>query len=66
MLPSVFEEELVHDEVQLNRALEAGAELFAEALDYFPQAAATRVPSPLDRHLDRVSAVRAAVDVPVT
>ncbi len=36
VLPSLFEEEILHDEIQLSRALEAGSELFAEALDYFP------------------------------
>ncbi len=36
MLPSLFEEEIVHEELELNRALEAGSEHFAEALDYFP------------------------------
>ena len=36
MLPSLFEEEILHEEIQLNRALEAGADVFAEALDYFP------------------------------
>ena len=36
VLPSLFEEEILHEEIQLNRALEAGSEHFAEALDYFP------------------------------
>jgi dihydroorotate dehydrogenase (fumarate) len=36
VLPSLFEEEILHEEIQLNRALEAGADVFAEALDYFP------------------------------
>ena len=36
MLPSLFEEEILHEEIELTRALEAGAEHFAEALDYFP------------------------------
>ena len=36
VLPSLFEEEILHEEVELNRALEAGTEHFAEALDYFP------------------------------
>ena len=37
MLPSLFEEEIVHEEVELSCALEAGTEHFAEALDYFPR-----------------------------
>ena len=36
VLPSLFEEEILHEELELNRALEAGSEHFAEALDYFP------------------------------
>ena len=65
VLPSLFEEEMVHEEVELSLALEAGSEQFAEALDYFPNAAPTRLSSPVDRHLDHVAAARDAVDVPV-
>ena len=65
VLPSLFEEEMIHDEIELNLALEAGAEHFAEALDYFPQATTDRLPAPVDRHLDHLAAVRASVDVPV-
>jgi len=36
VLPSLFEEEVVFEEIQLNRSLEAGSEQFAEALEYFP------------------------------
>ena len=36
VLPSLFEEEIVAEEVGLSFALEAGSEHFAEALDYFP------------------------------
>ena len=35
-MPSLFEEEILHEEIELNRAFEAGSEHFAEALDYFP------------------------------
>ncbi len=65
VLPSLFEEEIVHEEVSLNHALETGSEHFAEALDYFPRAAATRLSAPVDRHLDHLAAVCEAVDVPV-
>jgi dihydroorotate dehydrogenase (fumarate) len=65
VLPSLFEEEIVHEEVALTLALEAGSEHFAEALDYFPGAASTRLPAPVDRHLDHLAAVCEAVDVPV-
>jgi len=36
VLPSLFEEEILNEEIELNRALEAGSEQFAEALGYFP------------------------------
>ncbi len=42
---------MVHEEVQLDLALEAGSEHFAEALDYFPEVAVDRLTSPVDRHL---------------
>ena len=36
VLPSLFEEEILNDEIELSRALEQGTEQFAEALGYFP------------------------------
>lgn len=36
VLPSLFEEEILFEEMELNRSLEQGTEHFAEALDYFP------------------------------
>jgi dihydroorotate dehydrogenase (fumarate) len=65
VLPSLFEEEVVHEEVELHLALEAGSDHFAEALGYFPDAAMARLPAPVDRHLEHVAAVRDAVGVPV-
>ena len=47
VLPSLFEEEIVAEEVGLSFALEAGSERFAEALDYFP--AVTNFTSAADR-----------------
>ncbi len=64
VLPSLFEEEIVHEELHLNLAFEAGAEHFAEALGYFPETM-SRLSSPIDRHLDHLAAVKDAVDVPV-
>ena len=65
VLPSLFEEEILHDEVQLTMALEAGSEQYAEALGYFPHAAPGRMTSPVDRYLDHLEAVQAVVDAPV-
>jgi dihydroorotate dehydrogenase (fumarate) len=37
VLPSLFEEQIEHEEVELHQALEHGAHSFGEALTYFPE-----------------------------
>jgi len=64
VLPSVFEEEIVHEEIHLNLAFEAGADHFAEALGYFP-GSMSHLSSPIERHLERLIDMKDAVDVPV-
>ena len=59
MLPSLFEEEIIHEQLQLASVLEAGAEHFAEALDYFPSI--PDFPSALDRYLDNLERIKASV-----
>ncbi len=63
VLPSLFEEEILHEEVELTRALEAGSEHFAEALDYFP--AVPSIETAGDRYLARLEAIKARCSVPV-
>ncbi|MEO6206546.1 MAG: dihydroorotate dehydrogenase-like protein [Candidatus Limnocylindrales bacterium] len=63
VLPSLFEEEIVAEEIGLDRSLEQGTETFAEALDYFP--AIESLMTAADRYVASVEAVKAAVDVPV-
>jgi dihydroorotate dehydrogenase (fumarate) len=63
VLPSLFEEEILNEQIQLNRSLEAGTEQFAEALTYFPTI--EELPGVGDRYLDRLSRTKAAVEVPV-
>jgi dihydroorotate dehydrogenase (fumarate) len=63
VLPSLFEEEILHEEIELNRALEAGAEHFAEALDYFPDVASFATAG--DRYLALVETLRSQSSVPV-
>jgi dihydroorotate dehydrogenase (fumarate) len=63
VLPSLFEEEIVHEEVELSFALEAGTEHFPEALDYFPRFG--EIDSVLDRYLATISELKGALDVPV-
>jgi len=63
VLPSLFEEEIVNDEVGLNRSLENGTGQFAEALDYFP--AVNSLPGVGDRYLANLAAIKARSSVPV-
>jgi len=63
VLPSLFEEEIVAEEVGLSLALEAGSEHFAEALDYFP--ATPQFTSAADRYLELLQQAKKAVEVPV-
>lgn len=63
VLPSLFEEEILREEVDLNRALEAGTEHHAEALDYFPDV--TGFTSVGDRYLATIETLKAQASVPV-
>jgi dihydroorotate dehydrogenase (fumarate) len=63
VLPSLFEEEIVHEQVELTSVMHAGAEHFAEALDYFP--ALSSFASAPDRYLANLEAIKARVPVPV-
>jgi dihydroorotate dehydrogenase (fumarate) len=63
VLPSLFEEEVEREEDELTRALEQGAESFAEALDYFP--ALHAVESTAERYLSGVARTKEQLDVPV-
>jgi dihydroorotate dehydrogenase (fumarate) len=63
VLPSLFEEEIVHEETELERSLEAGSDQFAEALDYFPNIEPFAGVG--DRYLARLRQVKARAGVPV-
>ena len=63
VLPSLFEEEIEAEEIELARALEQGTEAFAEALDYFP--AVPDLIGTSDRYLTALDRVKSAVSVPV-
>jgi dihydroorotate dehydrogenase (fumarate) len=63
VLPSLFEEEILNDEIQLNRSLETGAGQFAEALEYFPTV--DSLPGVGERYLARLSQIKAQSTVPV-
>jgi dihydroorotate dehydrogenase (fumarate) len=63
VLPSLFEEEILHEEIQLNRSLEQGDEQFAEALSYFPSIESFTGAG--DRYLARLEGLKTRVSVPV-
>jgi dihydroorotate dehydrogenase (fumarate) len=63
VLPSLFEEEILSEEIELDRSLEQGTEHFAEALDYFP--AVGRFVGAADRYLASLERVKAQAAVPI-
>ena len=62
VLPSLFEEEILAEEIELTRSLEQGTEVFAEALDYFP--AVESFAGAADRYLAALERVKASVASP--
>jgi dihydroorotate dehydrogenase (fumarate) len=63
VLPSLFEEEILNEEIQLNRSLEAGTDTFPEALTYFPEIG--NVPDVGERYLERLERMKRELSIPV-
>lgn len=63
VLPSLFEEEILNEEIELNRSLEQGDEQYGEALSYFPQLKDYKDTG--DRYLARLEKTKAGVEIPV-
>jgi dihydroorotate dehydrogenase (fumarate) len=63
VLPSLFEEEVIHEQVGLTSALEQGTEAFAEALDYFP--AVDTLVDAAERYVTSLTAIKARTSVPI-
>jgi len=63
VLPSLFEEQIEHDEMENHRFREAHAEAFPEATTYFPEM--DEYNSGLDQYLDHIQAAKAVVSIPV-
>jgi len=63
VLPSLFEEQLSHEQSFVSAVLDAHEESFAEAADYLPHGD-TFLVGP-DEYLEQIRRIRAAVDVPV-
>ncbi len=63
VLPSLFEEQIVHEELELQRRLDAGIDCSGEASGYFPELD-TYNTGP-DRYLHLVETAKDAVSIPV-
>jgi dihydroorotate dehydrogenase (fumarate) len=63
VLPSLFEEQLTAESLEIDRWLETGAESFGEALGYFPSL--DGYDTGPDSHLELVQKAKEVLDVPV-
>jgi len=63
VLPSLFEEDVLRDDAELNSSLDAGVEQFAEAMDYFPNI--RQFQGTAERYLRRMECIKAQANVPV-
>jgi dihydroorotate dehydrogenase (fumarate) len=63
VMPSLFEEEIESEELELAAALDQGTEGFAEALDYFPEV--TTFVGEGDRYLRSLEAIRLRASIPI-
>ncbi len=63
VLPSLFEEQIEHEEMAFARVQEFGTDSFAEALSYFPEQQDFRFGP--DRYLECIAHAKAAVAMPI-
>ena len=63
VMPSLFEEQITHEEVAHSQAQDFGTESFAEALSYFPEPAEYRATP--DIYLDTIAEAKKAVSMPI-
>ncbi|HHC09315.1 MAG TPA: dihydroorotate dehydrogenase-like protein, partial [Actinobacteria bacterium] len=64
VLPSLFEEQIEHESLEMQRLVEYGAGQFAEAFEgYFPEL--ERYATTTDRYLELVAAAKETLEVPV-
>ena len=63
VLPSLFEEQIEHEEMQIHGALEAGTDSFAEALSYLPAFEDYNTGS--DAYLRHLEATKVELEIPV-
>jgi len=63
VLPSLFEEQFEHDEIEMSGVQDLGTESFAESLTYFPEPADYH--SGPESYLDDIVAAKKAVSIPI-
>jgi dihydroorotate dehydrogenase (fumarate) len=63
VLPSLFEEQIEHDELMIDAVLERGTESFGEALSYFPEMDDYNTGP--QSYVEHVAAAKAALSIPV-
>jgi dihydroorotate dehydrogenase (fumarate) len=63
VMHSLFEEQIIHESLELDHYLTRGADSFAEALSYFPESD-TYLVGP-EKYLNQVTALKKALSVPV-
>jgi dihydroorotate dehydrogenase (fumarate) len=63
VMASLFEEQIEHDQLEVHRMLETGADAFGEALSYFPELDDYRTGPEV--YLNEIEKAKAALDVPV-
>ncbi len=63
VLPSLFEEQIEHEEIRMHELQEFGTDSFAEALNYFPEPA--EYATGPQQYLDLIGQAKQAVSVPV-
>jgi dihydroorotate dehydrogenase (fumarate) len=63
VLPSLFEEQIEHDELEMARVHQRGADSYAEAITYFPEMDDYRVGP--DGYLENIAKAKKAVSIPI-
>jgi dihydroorotate dehydrogenase (fumarate) len=63
VFPSLFEEQIEQEELEIHGLYELGVDSFAESLSYFPELADYNVGP--ERYLKRLEETKAAVDIPI-
>ncbi|MFO1019829.1 MAG: dihydroorotate dehydrogenase-like protein [Planctomycetales bacterium] len=63
VLPSLFQEKIEHDEMEMMRMTGFGGESFAEATSFFPESGARQ--SGLEEYLKQIEAARQELSIPV-